>query len=60
MRTCPECGCEDVGEVTFSTVGSGVEFFFCRYCEHRWWVSGEGLKDLDEVLDAAKSFARTS
>lgn len=57
---CPECGCEDVGEIRFATVGSGVEYFFCRHCENRWWVSADGLTDLDGVLDAAKCFARAS
>lgn len=57
---CSECGCEDVGEIRFATVGSGVEFFFCRYCESRWWVSADGLTDVDGVLDAAKALSRAS
>lgn len=55
---CPDCDRQDVGEIRFSTIGSGVNFFYCRYCEHRWWVSAEGLIELDGVLDAATTFAQ--
>lgn len=57
---CPKCQRRDIGEIGFSTIGSGVNFFFCRYCEHRWWVSGDGILELSSVLEAATIAARAS
>jgi hypothetical protein len=57
---CPNCHREDVGEITFSSLGSGTSFFFCRYCEHRWWVLEAKSAKLGSVLEAASVFAKAS
>lgn len=51
---CRECSHTDIGEIGFSTIGSGVRFYFCRRCEYRWWLSNEGELELSSVLDAAR------
>ena len=57
---CPNCSREDVGEISFSSLGTGTSFYFCRQCEHRWWVLESKPAALDNVLDAASVFARAS
>lgn len=57
--TCNECGARDVGEVRFSTVGSGVRFNYCRHCETTWWVSEDRTVGLDTVLQAATVLSRS-
>ena len=55
---CRDCGNSDIGEIGFSTIGSGIRFFFCRRCESRWWVSNAGELELRSVLEAARVSAK--
>ena len=50
---CTNCKGADIGQIRFSTVASGVEFHYCRRCEHRWWTSEDRTLDLDSVLEQA-------
>lgn len=58
---CPGCHRQDVGEIRFATVGSGIVFRYCRMCEHRWWEGADGATlDLRAVLDAASVLSRSA
>lgn len=56
---CRNCGHNDIGEIGFSTIGSGIRFFFCRRCESRWWESSAGALELRSVLEVARVRAAT-
>lgn len=59
--TCPRCSHEDIGTIRFAVVASGVDFSYCRRCEHRWWTGrAQGDLPLDDILEAATVLARAS
>ncbi|HVE92710.1 MAG TPA: hypothetical protein VNE62_10515 [Actinomycetota bacterium] len=58
---CPECSAEDFATIHFDSVADGAEFHFCRRCEHRWWLAGDGspLSLTDLLANAPEADGRS-